>query len=96
MEKLFKDLHGLGVKITGSYACGKQHANSDIDIYVSIGKFKKLKKILAKHKIKWDSFIIGEIHTTELSLPLEFASWFNKRTDRQKDVELFGLIFKTH
>lgn len=97
MESLFIDLHKLGVRITGSYACGKQHDNSDIDIYVPLGKFKRLKKILERHGIKWGSITIGEIHTlpNETPIPLEFASWFDKRKDRLPNVVLFGLRFKT-
>jgi len=110
-KKLLEDLGDTGIiKITGSYADGTENEMSDIDFYVlpdkidtpfSERRMLKIIEILKKHNINWNSTrngYISTIHSENKDLPiqLEFCDVFDRRKNRQKQIEIEGVAFKTY
>jgi predicted nucleotidyltransferase len=110
MKELLKQLaESKLVRITGSYADGTQGESSDIDFYVKpnspesdFGERNMLKiiKILKDNNIKWESNMVGYIHTHNvdhsLPIPMEFSDLFKPRKGRLKQVSIMGVKFKTY
>lgn len=93
------------VKVTGSYAAGKQREDSDIDFYIKEDKpdtpkekrnILKVIKVLRHYNALLDSHTVGYIWTTNLPIQLEFSDLFTPRQDRLKSVEIKGIKFKTY
>lgn len=98
------------LRITGSFADGTQHSNSDIDFRVKPDKpdyqfygedrnILKIINILKKFNIKWESNCPGYIYTHEsnnnLPIQIEFSDLFRPRKNKLKQVEIMGVKFKT-
>ena len=98
------------IKVTGSFADKTNNINSDIDFYVkqdspdtlySDRNILKIINILNKYNIKFDSSVTGYIYTHKmygncLPIEIEFSDLFYHRKNRLKEVEIFGVKFKTH
>ena len=110
MKNLIEELYKSKlVKVTGSYADGTQHNDSDIDFFVKEDKefveyedrnIIKLISILNKFKIKWNSNLPNTISTigskNDLEKELEFSNIYRKRKNKLKRVNIYGFEFMTH
>lgn len=112
MIELLKALRETNLlKITGSYADGTQREDSDIDFYIKpdhpeasfLGKKRNIeviKEILDQFSITVESTMIGYwfTHKSQNKLPvqLEFSDLFSPRKNKLKEVEIYGIIFKTY
>ncbi len=98
------------VKVTGSFADGTQTDESDIDFKVKedhpearIGtNIQKVMEVCERNGIKCRSTESGYIFTHRtsgnghLSRQMEFSDRFIPRPNRLKEVEIEGVVFKTH
>lgn len=99
------------VKVTGSFAVGKQNEESDIDFYVEEDEpelefgvdqrnIDKVKEVLDAFGIHWSSTMVGYIHTqncgNNIPRQLEFSDLFLPRKNGMNEVEVHGVIFETY
>ena len=112
MEELFRELKDTHLlRITGSYADGTFNEDSDIDFFVKPDRpetdfenrnILKIITILKKHNIKLRSSMPGYIYTHRttgnghLPIQMEFSDLYKPRKNRKKDVEVYGVKFKTY
>jgi predicted nucleotidyltransferase len=88
------------VRLSGSFARGEQHAESDLDFAIKeespvakVRNIDKIKTLLAKYNLKWKSCMTDTISTENLSPMLEFSIHFPRYKQGVKKV--FGIEFKT-
>jgi predicted nucleotidyltransferase len=99
------------VRVTGSFADGTQHEDSDIDFRVKPNKpdyrfydlepnIKKVINVLKKYGLKLGSTSTGYVHThnlgNELPYQIELSDLFWKRQNKLKEVEIMGVTFNTY
>ena len=83
-------------KLSGSWARGEQHEDSDIDLACTFKQLDKITQYLDKIDCKWESTCSGyiTIPSSELGVFIEISVLF-PRYRKYKTVNVYGVIFKT-
>ena len=97
--------------VSGSYACGEQTKDSDIDFQIKTPResviygvrnknIDFLINLLDKYKIKWNSTRNSYISTisekNNIPIQLEFYDNFYRNKNKFSQVEISGVKFKTY
>lgn len=83
------------VRVTGSYARGEQTKDSDIDFYVPERYWQSFKKWSQENMIGTPSSCTVGALTWYEPMMMEFADCFLKQNCKNKEVLVFGRVFKT-
>ena len=112
MKKVLQQLADSNkVLVTGSWARGEQNEDSDIDFLIKTPRhcviygdrnenIDFIIKLLDDNGIKWNSTRNCYISTVgegnNLEREIEFYDGFHRNKNKLKEVEVMGVVFKTH
>ena len=82
-------------RLSGSYARGTYHGESDVDVRLAERQVKVLKRMLMQQRVKWDSPFLGSITWWPDGVQVEVSYLFPRYKPLNRSVELFGVVMFT-